>query len=212
MALLLQVAFCILTCFLQPAPHNLKVPLQYDVNGLRISSVLLFKDAPGQRPFIVAIEHGHSLLHDDRSMIKFLIDEMHRAAGDFHSVSESLLLRFEPRKSRQQRGMDVENPPRKLLHEPWREQPHVPRQADQVHFVLLQSSDNFTIVFFARLTLRWNDQRLQSTLACSCDTRCIGVVRNYNGNARIRNAARVDAVCDSHKVRAASGEENTKGM
>ena len=46
--------------------------------------------------FIIPIEHRDSFLHDDRPMIQFFVHEMHRAPGDFHPISERLLLRLQP--------------------------------------------------------------------------------------------------------------------
>ena len=56
--------------------------------------MLLLQYPLRERVFIVAIEHRHSFLQDDRSVIEFLIDEVHRASRDFHAVREGLLLRL----------------------------------------------------------------------------------------------------------------------
>ena len=174
--------------------------------------MFLLQNAGRQRVFVVGVEHRNSLLHDDRAVVEFLVHKMHGAAGNFHSVSEGLLLRFESGKRGQQRRMDVENPLRKLLHEPRREQAHVSREADQIHIVLLERGDDFAVVFLSRLALRWNHQRIQAALPCRGDARCVRFVGDDNGNARVRDAARVDAVGDGDEVRAASGEKNAEGM
>ena len=44
---------------------------------------------------IVAVEHGHGFLHDDRAVVEFLVDEVDGASGNLHAVGEGLLLRFE---------------------------------------------------------------------------------------------------------------------
>ena len=46
--------------------------------------------------------------------------------------------------------MNIQDPLRELLHEPWREQAHVSSQADQIDLVLLQRSHDFAIMLFAR--------------------------------------------------------------
>ena len=63
--------------------------------------MFLFQNPCGQRVLIIAIEHTDRLLHDDRTMIEFLVDEMHGASRHFHALSECLLLRFEAGKSGQ---------------------------------------------------------------------------------------------------------------
>ena len=107
---------------------------------------------------------GDRFLHNDRPVVEFFVHEMHGAAGDFHAIGEGLLLRFEARKRGQQRRMDVQNPPRKLLHEPRRQQPHVSGQADQVYVFLFQSGDDFAVMLLARLALRRNHDCFQSAL------------------------------------------------
>ena len=73
-----------------------------------------------QRMLIVPIQHRNRLMHDDRTMIEFFIDEMDRASRNFHAISERLLLCFEPRKRRQQGRVDIQDPLRKLLYKPRR--------------------------------------------------------------------------------------------
>ncbi len=52
--------------------------------------------------------------------------------------------------------MNVEDAVGKLLHEPWREQPHVSRKADQIHLVFAESGHDFAIVILADLTFGRN--------------------------------------------------------
>ncbi len=165
-----------------------------------------------KRVLIVTIEHRHSFLHNDRAVIKFFIHKMHSAAGNFHPIGEGLLLRFKSRERGQQRRMNIQNPPRELLHKPRREQPHVSRKADEIHIVLLERRDDFAVVLFSWLALRWNHERIQPALPRRGDARCVRFVGDDNGNSRVRDAARIDAVGDGDKIRAASGEENAKGM
>src|SRR5580658_7269086 len=90
------------------------------------------------------------------TMIQFFIHKMHSAPGNLDSISEGLLLRLQARKSRKQRRMNVENPPRKLLHEPGRKQPHVSGKADEGYFMLPKRAYNFAVMLFPRPALRWN--------------------------------------------------------
>src|SRR5450755_1294894 len=103
--------------------------------------------------------------------------------------------------------MDIQNPVRKLLHKPSRQQPHVTREADQLHAMLFQRGHNFSVMLLARLALRSNHQRGQSTRPRSRDTWYIGLVRDDDSDPRIRNTSRVNTVRNGDKVRAASGEK-----
>src|SRR5271168_4379353 len=134
---LISAFLLLLLTRLQSPANDFELPAEHYVDRLRIRNMLLLQDAGSERVLVVGFEHGHGLLHDDRSVIQFLVDEVHGAAGNFHPISESLLLRFESWERGQQRWMDVENPARELLHEPRREQAHISRQADEVDVVLL---------------------------------------------------------------------------
>src|SRR5580693_4908024 len=197
---------------LQSSANNLKISPQNNIDGLRISNMLLLQNAASQSMFVVAARHRNSLLHDDRSMIKFFIHKMHGAARDLYPISEGLLLCFKPGESWQQRGMNVKNLPRELLHKPGREQPHVSRQADQVHIMPLEHAHNFAVVLFPRPALRWNHHRIQSALPCRSDARSVRAIGDNNSNSRIRDAPHVDAVGDGHKVRPAPGKKNAERM
>src|SRR5438445_10242790 len=100
------------------ASGHLKFAAQNEIDGLGISDVFLLEDAPRERVLVIGIEHWHSLLNDDGSMIEVLIHKMHGAAADFGAVIQGLPLRVQAGKGRQQRGMNVEDPLRKLLYEP----------------------------------------------------------------------------------------------
>ena len=108
--------------------------------------------------------------------------------------------------------MDIENPLRKLLHEPGREQPHVAGEANEIDIILLQRGSQVAVVLFARLAFRWNHQRIQPTRTRCDDARRICFIGNDNRNARVGNTARINTVSDSDEIRAASGEENAEGM
>ena len=65
------------------------------VDSLCICEVLLLQNSCRESVFVVGIKHRNRLLHNDGSVIELFVDKMHGAAGDFHSVGEGLLLRFE---------------------------------------------------------------------------------------------------------------------
>ena len=123
--------------------------------------MLLLQDAGGETAFSISLENRHRFLHNDRSMIQFFVYEVHSAACDFHSVGKGLFLSLQPGKCRQERRVNVQNAPRKLLHEPGREQTHVAGQADQIHITLVQRRNHFAVVFLTLFTLGGNQKCLQ---------------------------------------------------
>ena len=75
--------------------------------------MLLDEDARRQRRHVVAVEHRHRRLRDDRPGVAALVDEVHGAAGDARAVVERLLLRVDAGKRGQQRRVDVDHALRK---------------------------------------------------------------------------------------------------
>src|ERR1700686_2045926 len=106
--------------------------------------------------------------------------------------------------------MNVKNASWKLLHEPRREQPSVPRQADEVGVVLLQSSHNFTIVISPLLALRWNYQRSESQIVSSFQPRCVRPVRNDHRDAGVANSPIRHITGNRFKIGTASGEKDAE--
>ncbi len=51
-----------------------------------------FEHAFAERVGRVVVEHRHRLLPDDRAVIVFVVDEVNRAAGDFHAGIEHGLM------------------------------------------------------------------------------------------------------------------------
>ena len=127
--------------------------------------MLLLQDARGEGMFVVGVEHGNNLLQNDGTVVEFFVHEMHRTTGNLHTVGEGLFLSLQSGESRQQRWMDIENAPGKLLHEPRREQPHVSCQAHKVNLVLPQGAYDLTIVRVSVFAFGRNYQRGESEAA-----------------------------------------------
>ena len=123
-------------------------------------------------------------------VVEFFIHKVHRASCYFYAVAEGLLLRFQSRKRRQQRWMDIQNAPRKLLHEPGREQAHISSQANEVDLVLPQGGYNFAIVFFALFALGRNNHRGQTESAGRFNSAGVKFVGDDDGDAGARNLSR----------------------
>ncbi len=78
--------------------------------------------------------------------------------------------------------------------------------------MLPERGNDFAVVLFSRLTLRWNHQSIEAVFACGRDARCVRVVRDDNGDTRVRDAPRVNAGGNGGKIGAAPGEKNAEGM
>ena len=107
--------------------------------------------------------------------------------------------------------MDIQNAPRKLLHEPGREQAHISSQANEVDLVLLQGVYNFAIVFFALFALGRNNHAVQTHSAWPIS------IPPASGLLEMTTAMRAPGIFpeatllrDGFEVGAASGEEDAK--
>ena len=149
----------------KPSADHLRVSAQHNIDRFRISQMLLFQYSCRKRVLVVAVEYRHRLLHNNRPVIQFLVHEMYSAARDFHAISKSLSsCASSPGNAGNSDRMDIQNPVRKLLHKPRRQQPHITRKADQLNAMLFQRGHNFTIVIFARLAFGRNDQSIEPAL------------------------------------------------
>jgi len=70
--------------------------------------MLLREHARRQRMFVVARQHRHHGLGQDRAMVEFGRDLVHGSTGELAAGVNRALVRVQPREGRQQRGMDVE--------------------------------------------------------------------------------------------------------
>src|SRR5579864_5553166 len=99
--------------------------------------------------------------------------------------------------------MNIQNALWKLLHKPRGQQPHISRETNQINAVLLESRDDFAIMFLAGLAFRGNHQSIQPALAGSRDSWRVRPVRDDNADPRIRNSPRRNTVRNGDKVRPA---------
>ncbi|MCY1302462.1 hypothetical protein D9M70_521180 [compost metagenome] len=80
----------------------------------------------------IAGENRHHCLREDRAFVHAFGHEVHRAAGDLHAGVDRPLMGVQAGEERQQRGVDVEDPPLMALDEGCRKQPHIAGQADDI--------------------------------------------------------------------------------
>src|SRR5215813_8145109 len=94
-----RIAVARIACLLRPqqklAADNPKFPIEHDIDRLGVSDVLLLQNSCCERVLIIAVCDRHGFLHDDGTVVEFLIDKMHGATGNLDAVGESLLLGFE---------------------------------------------------------------------------------------------------------------------
>ena len=163
--------------------------------------MLLLENLCGKALRGVIVEHRNRTLHHDRAVVHRLIHKMDSASGNFGAVLQRLGLCIEPWKSRQQRWVNVQDPVGKCAHELRREDPHISRQADQVHAVLVQASDHLGIVFRALASRRRNGKRSQPHLARGGQSGGVGLVGQYHRDLRAQQAALANRTGDGDEVR-----------
>ena len=104
--------------------------------------------------------------------------------------------------------MDVEDAVRKRGHERGAQQPHVPRQDDEVRLSLGERAKDILLVRRARrVALVIENARLQSELPSPVDAAGVGAVRDDADDRRAERAGR-DRRMNRFEVRAAARQEN----
>ncbi len=119
------------------APFNAVVASEHPGDGFGVNFMFLDQDAGGKVSTVSLSSNGHRGLQDNRTAVEMLIDQMDRAAGDLHAVSEGLVLGIEAREGGQQRRVDIEDAIGKLRNEPTaREQAHIACQTNPINPML----------------------------------------------------------------------------
>src|SRR6266404_8071986 len=176
------------------AAFDFEFSIEHDANRFRIDTVFFLQDAGAERLLRVPIFHRDDGLQDDRAGIEIFVHEVDRATGKFYAVFERLALRFQARKRRQQRRVNIQNAVWKRRHKVRRQQAHISGKANQVHLVLVQDGDDLPVVGFTLQTFRWNHARSNAARFGTLDTGRAFAVTDDHGDFRVRNPARGDAV------------------
>src|SRR5262249_54752060 len=108
-----------------PAARDLESALGVETDGLRVETVLLGQDPGRQRRLCVSFEHRDGRLQHDRAGVHALVHEVDGGPCDLGPVLERLALSVKPWEGRQERGVDVQDPPPVAPHERTREDTHV---------------------------------------------------------------------------------------
>ena len=91
-----------------------------------------------QRVGVACVADLDRALEDDRAGVDALVDEVHGDPGDLRAVVERLLDRADARERRQQRRVDVDDPPRERCEEAPARQRHVAGEHDELDAALAQ--------------------------------------------------------------------------
>src|SRR5258708_24259019 len=103
--------------------------------------MLLFENPCRQRLDRILIQHRDGRLDEDWPRVEALVHEMNRASGDLHSMLQCLVLGVEPRESRKQGRMNIQDTLRVLSDEISAQQAHETSHANQLDPIFLQFLD-----------------------------------------------------------------------
>src|SRR5437667_11544685 len=103
--------------------------------------------------------------------------------------------------------MNVQYAVRKLLHEPGREQAHVPCHADEIDLSLLQELYNLAVVLLAGLAFGRDYSGFQTQSPRGFDPCGISAIGDHDCDPGIPDNSRGDVVCNRLEVGAPSGEK-----
>ncbi len=88
------------------------------------------QDPFGQRLRGVIVQHRHRPLQDDRPGVDARIDQVDGAARKLDPMFDGLSMGVKPGKSRQERGVDVDDPPFKPAHKRFGQDAHITGEDD----------------------------------------------------------------------------------
>jgi hypothetical protein len=108
--------------------------------------VFLRKNPRGKSVRIVSGQHGDGSLSQNRALIHHSRHKVYRAAMQPASSGQRPFMRIKTGESRQQGRVNIQHPPRPAIHQERCKQTHVPRQANGLDPVLLQSRMDSALV------------------------------------------------------------------
>src|SRR5205085_5189577 len=103
-----------------------------------------------------------------------------------------------------------QDPVRKLLYKPWREQAHVSSKADEIDFIFFESRNDLPVMNLSIFALRGDDCSVKVTFSSDINSPCIGSIRNNQSYARVRNTACVNAVRNGNEVGTTPGKQDAE--
>jgi len=184
----------------EAAITNLILTAEDACDSLGVCYVFLDQNSLGEGVCVVRIKHRDGALQNDRAVVQFFIHKMNRASGDLCPVVQGLLVRIQTWKGGEQRGMNVQDAIRKGSNELRRDEPHVAREADQIHLMGLETGNDVSVVFGSFASGGDKERVAQSELLGSGQARCLGNIRDHHGNDGVRKMARANGLRDSEKV------------
>src|SRR5260370_40884551 len=92
---------------------------------------------------------------------------------------------------------------RKLGNKKRREQAHVPGEADEIDFVLVEDGSDLAVVDFAFEALRRNDASLDAAGFRALNAGCAFAIADDHGDFRVGNPSRRNAFREGLEIRAA---------
>ena len=153
---------------------------------------------------------GKGPLGDDASAVQLGVDVMDRHAEDLDAVFQRLLDGMRPAEGRQQRGVDVDDPPAVGPQQHVAHNAHIARQADQLHARGIQPRDDLPLVVGLRgILLRREDERPDLVSGSPFDHLRTGFVADHQHDFGIQHAP-LAGRDDGFEVRAAAAGENRK--
>ena len=190
------------------AAGDFVVPFQDDFYGLGVDAMLLFQDTGGKRVLVVGIEDRDSGLQDDGAGVEVFVDEVDGATGEFDAIVEGLLLGFEARKGREERGMNVQDSLGKSRYEEWREEAHVASEADEIDLVFVEDGGDLAVVGFAFEAFGGDGAGGNVAGGGALEAGGARLVADDDGDFGVGDEAGGDTIGEGFEVGAAAAEED----
>ena len=152
----------------------------------RIEAMLLREDARRERRLVVAREHRHHRLGDDRAVVELGGDEMDARPARLAARLDRTPVRLQPGERRQQRRMDVDEAAVEAAHEGGAEDAHEAGQRDDVGAVALDAlGERVVEVLAVRERAVIDDLGGDAALAREREPAGVGAIADHGGDVRV---------------------------
>lgn len=166
--------------------------------------MFLLENACRQTLNCVTVVHRYDTLRDNWSAIKCFVNKVNCASARLHSGFESLTLRIETRKRRQQARMNVQDASAKSLDEFARKNAHVAGETNEIDFAIFQRRSDVTIVFLTLAPAMFEHERFNFAFLGFRQPRRARLIADDDGDLGVWDATFANRIRQCDHVRAAA--------
>lgn len=182
--------------------------VEHELDRAGVEPMLYSVQCDEETRFGVAWRNRHRFLEENRAVIDAGIHEVDGHAGDFGSPGQRVANGMRAGKGRQQRRVNVQDAPGKMLDEHRRENAHEPGQADELDPSHLEQGDERALITAARgIAVRVHEECVDAEMLRSPQRLGLRPIADHEGHARVQSLC-TNGLKDRLEVGALPGAEH----